>query len=80
MKREKAVKRKEALEQARETKKRPGSLMRSKDWWPAATQIGPLGPPLSPPDDLLLRNAHSARENSIFSPIRFHSYMNVHSI
>jgi len=81
MKREKAVKRKEALEQARrdEEESRLAEVEGLVDL--LQREPGPFkSPPLSPPDGLALRNASSARENSVFSPIRSPQLQERHSL
>lgn len=81
MKREKAVKRKEALEQARrdEEEARLAEVEGLVDL--LQREPGPFkSPPLSPPDGLTIRNANRPRENSVFSPIRSPQLHERHSL
>ena len=81
MKREKAVKRKEALEQARrdEEEARLAEVEGLVDL--LQREPGPFkSPPLSPPDGLTIRSANAGRQNSIFSPIRSPQLHERHSL
>jgi hypothetical protein len=84
MKREKAVKRKEALEQAKrdEEEARLAEVEGLVDL--LQKEPGPFkSPPLSPPDGLTLRHhaTNSLRENSIlFSPVRSPQLHERHSL